>query len=56
MRPAAVLRRAFAPENLGWLCRERHRRKTKLDRTLARFLWACSLDWRRALRVWRLNR
>ena len=51
-----ALRRAFTIENLGWLCRECHRRKTRLDRRLARFLRACSLDWRRALRVWRLNR
>ena len=50
------MRRAFTIENLGWLCRECHRRKTRLDRRLARFLRACSLDWRRALRVWRLNR
>ena len=51
-----ALRRAFTIENLGWLCRECHRRKTRLDWRLARFLRACSLDWRRAIRVWRLNR
>ena len=51
-----ALRRAFILENLGRLCRDCHRGKTRLDRTLARFLLASSLDWRRVLRVWRLNR
>ena len=31
-------------------------RKTRLDRRLARFLSACSLDWRGARRAWRVNR
>ena len=42
--PAAMLR-AFTPENLRWLCRSCHRRKTRQDRRLAKFLAACSLDW-----------
>ena len=49
MGPEA-LRRAFTLENLHWLCGSCHRRKTKLDRRLARFLSACSLDWRGARR------
>ena len=53
--PAAMLR-AFTLENLQWLCRECHRRKTRLDRRLARYLSGCSLDWRSAWRVARLNR
>ena len=44
-----ALRRAFTLENLHWLCSSCHRRKTRLDRRLARFLSACSLDWRGAL-------
>ena len=55
MGPVA-LRRAFTLENLHWLCSSCHRRKTRLDRRLARFLSACSLDWRGARRAWRLNR
>ena len=55
MGPEA-LRRAFTLENLHWLCSSCHRRKTRLDRRLARFLSACSLDWRGARRAWRLNR
>ena len=55
MGPEA-LRRAFTLENLHWLCSSCHRRKTRLDRRLARFLSACSLDWRGALRAWRVNR
>ena len=55
MGPEA-LRRAFTLENLLWLCSPCHRRKTRLDRRLARFLSALSLDWRRALRTWRINR
>ena len=47
MGPEA-LRRAFTLENLHWLCSSCHRRKTRLDRRLARFLAACSLDWRGA--------
>ena len=55
MGPEA-LRRAFTLENLQWLCSSCHRRKTRLDRRLARFLSACSLDWRGAQRAWRVNR
>ena len=51
-----ALRRAFTLENLQWLCQQCHRRKTRLDRCLARYLRVCSLDWRGALRAWRLNR
>ena len=47
MGPEA-LRRAFTLENLHWLCSSCHRRKTRLDRRLARFLSDCSLDWRGA--------
>ena len=50
------LRRAFTLENLQWLCNSCHRRKTRLDRYLARYLRVCSLDWRGAMRAWRLNR
>ena len=31
-----ALRRAFTLENLQWLCSSCHRRKTRLDRRLAR--------------------
>ena len=55
MGPEA-LRRAFTLENLDWLCSSCHRRKTRLDRMLTSFLSACSLDWRRARRAWRINR
>ena len=55
MGPEA-LRRAFTLENLHWLCSSCHRRKTRLDRRLARFLSDCSLDWRGARRAWRINR
>ena len=51
-----ALRRAFTQENLRWLCRECHRRKTRLDRCLARYLKACSMDWRSALKAWESNR
>ena len=54
MGPDALMR-AFTLENLQWLCRECHRRKTRLDRRLARYLSGCSLDWRRARRVAQLN-
>ena len=54
MGPDALMR-AFTLENLQWLCRECHRRKTRLDRRLARYLSGCSLDWRRARRVARRN-
>ena len=53
--PAAMLR-AFTPDNLRWLCRSCHRRKTRQDRRLAKFLAACSLDWYAALRLLRQNR
>ena len=55
MGPEA-LRRAFTLENLQWLCSSCHRRKTTIDRRLARFLSACRLDWRMALSALRLNR
>ena len=48
--PAAMLR-AFTPENLRWLCRSCHRRKTRQDRRLAKFLSTCSLDWHSARRL-----
>ena len=41
--PAAMLR-AFTLDNLRWLCRSCHRRKTRQYRRLAKFLAACSLD------------
>ena len=41
MGPKA-LRRAFTLENLQFLCSSCHRRKTRLDRRLSRFLSACS--------------
>ena len=51
-----ALRRAFVQENLRWLCRDCHLRKTRFDRRLTRFLSACTMDWRRALQVLRVNR
>ena len=54
--PAHCVRRPSGGPSRSWLCSEFHRRKTSLDRTLARFLLACSLDWRRALNVLRANR
>ena len=53
--PAAMLR-AFTPDNLRWLCRGCHRRKTRQDRLLAKFLTACSLEWYGARRLLRQNR
>ena len=50
--PAAMLR-AFTLDNLRWLCRNCHRRKTRQDRLLAKFFAACSLDWYRAQRLLR---
>ena len=50
--PAAMLR-AFTVDNLRWLCRDCHRRKPRQDRWLAKFLWACSLDWYSAQRLLR---
>ena len=52
----SALRRAFTQENLRFLCRECHRRKTRLDRCLARFARDCSMDWRTALNAWVANR
>ena len=48
--PAAMLR-AFTLDNLRWLCRSCHRRKTRQDRRLAKFLTSCSLDWHGAQRM-----
>ena len=48
--------RVFTPDNLRWLCRSCHRRKTRQDRLLARFLATCSLDWNGARRLLRHNR
>ena len=45
--PAALIR-AYTPENLRWLCHECHRRKSRQDRALVRFLRGCALDWRGA--------
>ena len=53
--PAAMLR-AFTLDNLRWLCRSCHRRKTRQDRRLAKFLPACSLDWYSAKRLLSQNR
>ena len=53
--PAAMLR-AFTLDNLRWLCRSCHRRKTRQDRRLAKFLTACSLDWYAAQRLLSQNR
>ena len=53
--PAAILR-AFTPDNLRWLCRSCHRRKTRQDRKLAKFLAACSLDWYSVKNLLRQNR
>ena len=55
MGPAA-LRRAFVQENLRWLCRECHLRKTRFDWLLARYLRVCGLDWQTALRALDVNR
>ena len=53
--PAAMLR-AFTPDNLRWLCRSCcHRRKTRQDRRLAKFLAACSLDCYAARRLLKQN-
>ena len=52
--PAAMLR-AFTLDNLRWLCRSCHRRKTRQDRRLAKFLVACSLDWHTARQLLRQN-
>ena len=53
--PATMLR-AFTPDNLRWLCRSCHRRKTRHDRRLAKFLTACSMDWHSARQLLRQNR
>ena len=52
--PDAMLR-AFIPKNLRWLCRSCHRRKTRQDRLLSKFLAACSLDWYGARRLLKNN-
>ena len=48
--------RAFTLDNLRWLCRSCHRRKTRQDRRLANFLDACSLDWYSARQLLREHR
>lgn len=53
--PAAMIC-AFTLDNLRWLCRGCHRRKTRQDRQLAKFLSACSLDWHGAQRMRRRYR
>ena len=53
--PAAMLR-AFTPDNLRWLCRGCHRRKTGQNRRLVKFPLACSLDWHSARRLLTQNR
>ena len=52
----AAMARAFTLDNLRWLCRSCHRRKTRQDRQLAKFLSACSLDWYGAQRIRRRYR
>ena len=44
----AALLRAFVPGNLRWLCHDCHRRKTRQDRILAKFVRACGIDWQTA--------
>ena len=39
-----------------WLYSSFHRRRTRINRYLARRLKVCSLDWHKALQIWRLNR
>lgn len=51
-----ALRRAFVQENLRWLCRECHLRKTRFDRLLARYLRACGMDWHTSIRAFAANR
>ena len=53
---SAAMLRAFTLDNLRWLCRSCHRRKTRQDRQLAKFLSACSLDWYGAQRIRRRYR
>ena len=53
--PAAMLR-AFTLENLRWLCRSCHRRKTRQDWRLAKFLASCVLDWHGAQQILRQHR
>ena len=36
------------PGNLRWLCHECHRRKTRKDRVLAKFVRGCNIDWQEA--------
>lgn len=40
----AALRRSFTQENLRWLYRECHLRKTRFHRLLARYLRACGME------------
>ena len=51
-----ALKRAFTQEDLHWICRECHLRKTRFDRLLALYLRACRMDWQDALRTWESNR
>ena len=53
--PAAMLR-TLTLDNLLWLCRDCHRRKTRQDSRLAKFLLACSLHWFSAKSLLRRNR
>ena len=53
--PAAMLR-AYTLDNLRWLCRDCHRRKTQQDWQLAKFLSGCSLNWHSARRLLSQNR
>ena len=53
--PEAMLR-AFTLDNLRWLCRDCHRRKTRQDRRLAKFLSVCSMDLHSARRLMRQHR
>ena len=48
--------RALTLDNLRWLCRNCHRRKTRQDWQLAKFLAACSLDWHGAQRMLRQHK
>ena len=53
--PEAMLRE-FTLENLRWLCRGCHRRKTRQNWRLAKFLADCSLDWHSARQLLRQHR
>ena len=43
-----ALLRAFTLPNLQWLCKPCHRRKTRLDRRIAKFVRVCGFGWRTA--------